>query len=88
MSAKDELRKYPLTTVAAAFITGFATSSGLSGAAVTAAVAVTKNPAVRRVALVAWPLVRANLSDHAKENAAGFVKDIFKSATSRGESQA
>lgn len=83
MSARDELRKYPLTTVGAAFLTGFATSSGLSGAAVTATVALSKNPAFRRVAMVAWPLVRANLSDHVKESATGFVKDIFNNATNR-----
>lgn len=82
MSARDELRKYPLTTIGAAFLAGFATSSGLSSAAVTATVAITKNPAVRRVALVAWPLVRQNLSDHVKESATGFVKDIFRNATS------
>lgn len=83
MNAREQLKRYPLTTITTAFAAGFATSSGLSAAAVAAAGALGKNPTVRRVALVAWPLVRANLSNHVKQSAKDFVKDAFQSARTK-----
>lgn len=85
MSATEDLRKFPLTTVTVAFLTGFAASSGLTGATVAAVGAISKNPAVRRVALVAWPIVRSNLTSHARARATGFVKDVFNNVTQRGD---
>lgn len=82
MNAREQLKNYPLTTVSVAFLAGFAASSGIAGASVTALGVVTRNPMVRRVAVVAWPIVRANLSDQMKDNAKSFVRDAFRRATS------
>lgn len=82
MNAREQLKNYPLTTVSVAFLTGFATSSGLAGASVSALGVVTRNPTVRRVAVVAWPIVRANLSEHVKDSTKSFVRDAFRRATS------
>lgn len=81
MNATEQLKNYPLTTVSIAFLTGFAASSGLTGATVTALGVVTKNPTVRRVAAVAWPIVRSNLSDHMKARTKSFVRDTVRRAT-------
>lgn len=82
MNAREQLRNYPLTTVSVAFLAGFATSSGLASASVTALGVVTRNPTVRRVAVVAWPIVRANLSEHVKDSTKSFVRDAFRRQTS------
>jgi len=82
MNATEQLKNYPLTTISVAFLTGFAASSGLTGATVSALGVMTKNPTVRRVAAVAWPIVRANLSDHAKDRAKSFVRDTFRKGKS------
>lgn len=80
MNDNPSLRDYPLTTVAASFLAGFATGSGVSGAAVAATAALSKNPGVRRVAAVAWPLVRSKLGVQVRENVAGIAKDAFARA--------
>lgn len=82
MNAKEQLKNYPLTTVSVAFLTGFAASSGLASASVTALGVVTRNPTVRRVAVVAWPIVRSNLTTYAKDSTKSFVRDAFRRATS------
>lgn len=81
MNATEQLKKYPLTTVSLAFLTGFAASSGLTGATVTALGAMTRNPTVRKVAVIAWPIVRANLSDHMKDRTKSFVRDTMRRAS-------
>lgn len=78
MNASEQLKNYPLTTISVAFLTGFAASSGLTGATVSALGVMTKSPTVRRVAVVAWPIVRANLSDHMKDRTKNFVRDAFR----------
>lgn len=80
-TAREQLKDYPLTTVSLAFLTGFATSSGLASAGVTALSVATRNPTVRRVAVVAWPIVRANLSNHVKDSTKSFVRDAFRRAS-------
>lgn len=78
MNATEQLKNYPLTTISVAFLTGFAASSGLTGATVTALGVMTRNPTVRRVAAVAWPIVRANLSDHMKDRTKSFVRNTVR----------
>lgn len=77
MSTSEQLKDYPLSILTISFLTGFATTSGLSGATVTAVGVMTKNPTVRRVAAVAWPLLRTALGDQLKDSSTGAVKNIY-----------
>lgn len=83
MNSNDTLKSIPLTTVTTAFLAGFATGSGLSGAAVTGLGLLTKNEAVRRVAIVAWPLVRSQIGSTVKGSAKSFASDVFSNVASR-----
>lgn len=82
-TAHETLKSFPLTTVTSAFFAGFAAGSGMTGAAVTGMGLLTKNAAVRRVAIVAWPLVRRQLSGTMKDGASSFAKDLFSTVASK-----
>ncbi len=78
MKPADQLREYPLSIVAVSFLTGFAVTSGLSGVTVTALGVMSKNPTVKRVAVVAWPILRSALQEQVKNSNPGVAKSVFE----------
>lgn len=80
MNARDELKKYPLTLVVSSFVGGFAAGSGLHRVAGAAMVKIGRSESARRVAAVAWPMVKQAMKESVREQVIGVVRKATSSA--------
>lgn len=86
MSAREELKKYPLTLVASSFVGGFAAGSGLHRLAGAAMVKLGRSESARRVAVVAWPLVKQAMKESVREQVVSAVRKATSAASESSDS--